>query len=720
MSFTLTGRVERVTYESEETGFRVLKVTDLGGPFEKFGSLSVVGVFQAVGRGTQIRASGDFVEDPKHGRQFRADAVLVVEPSTLLGLERYLGSGLIPGIGEALAKRIVAAFGMDSLKVLDTAPERLRQVSGIGDRRIEDIKSGWSAQRAVSNIMVLLQTHGASPRLAQRIFKHYGDEAARVVQRAPYRLAMEVPGVGFKTADRIARSLGLSGDHPERAQAGVLHELGVFAERGHVCVPRTLLTERASNMLEVEATHVEAAIDAAWASERVVVEQSGEDVVSLARLHRAETAAARDFVHLLQERPLPVSDLSALIEGYENRHKIKLAPEQRRAIALAARHQAVVITGGPGVGKTTILRAILELYKRARLKVRLAAPTGRAAKRLSEATGHDASTLHRLLEFEPRTARFQRCGSAPLETDAVIIDEASMIDIVLASALLQAVPKKARLLIVGDADQLQSVGPGAFLRDLLETPEVPQVRLNEVFRQAGQSQIVVNAHRILQGLEPTFDEAHDSDFYMVRCREPERAAELILKLVTERIPARFGFEPRREIQVLSPMHRGPAGTQALNQRLQVALNPSGTELEFHGQIFRVGDKVMQTKNDYEREVFNGDLGIVTHVDPEATALKVRFDDREVACENAELDALVLGYATTVHKSQGSEYQAVVMPLLTGHFVMLSRNLVYTAVTRAKRLCVLVCDPRALRLALAETKKEQRMTRFSQRLKEALS
>jgi len=713
---TLTGEVERVTYENEATSFRVIRLGSVEGAGTRTGALPVVGTFPAVGPGTRVRVTGDFVKDARHGEQFRVETLVPIAPSTLSGLEKYLGSGVIHGIGPGFAKRIVSTFGMDSLSVLDEHPERLAEVSGIGERRIEEIKRTWASQRAISNIMMLLQTHGASPALAARIFKQYGDKAASILQRSPYRLALDVRGVGFKTADKIARSLGISGDHPERAQAGVMHELGVLAEQGHVVVPRELITERAASMLEIDEGHVAAALEALWAAERVVIEDGG---VYLIWLYRAEVAVATGLKRLLESPGKELGGLSAALTAFEQASKIELAPGQRAAVEAAARHKVVVITGGPGVGKTTIVRAILNVLSKSRLRVKLAAPTGRAAKRLSESTGLEASTLHRLLAFDPRQQTFQLDEDNPIEADVVIVDEASMIDVPLGAALIGALPTAARLIVVGDSDQLPSVGPGALLRDLIDSGSIPTVRLNEIFRQAGESRIVLNAHRILHGEMPESVDAElpNADFFVVPRKTAEEAAELVRELVVTRIPRRFGFDAKKDIQVLTPMHRGAAGTIALNEILQAALNPEGPALESRGQKLRLGDKVMQTRNDYEREAFNGDIGVISSVDLEGRKLQVRFDQREVEYDDPSLGALTLAYATSIHKSQGSEYPAVVIPLLTTHFVMLSRNLVYTAVTRAKKLCVLAADPRAIRLALAETRREERMTRLARRLRD---
>lgn len=721
MSVTVTGEVERVTYENEQTSFRVLRVGHLAGDLAQLsqetrrrGTLVVVGTFQAVGPGMRVRVTGNYVVDQRHGEQLRADVLVPIEPKTLAGLERYLGSGLVPGVGPALAKRVVERFGLETLQVLDHQSARLTEVPGIGKKKIKEIQKNWAAQRAFSSALVLLQSHGASHNLAVRIWKHYGDRATSVVQRSPYRLALDVRGVGFKTADRLASSLGIQTDHPERCQAGVLHGLEELAESGHVFSPRPLLVEKVAELLGVGAAHVESAIDALWASGRVVVEEGG---VYLSWLHRAEVGVAQAVRRLSDTAVKALSGVDEALAAFEAERRIELAADQRRAIETAARERFTIITGGPGVGKTTIVRAVLSVFERRKLSVRLAAPTGRAAKRLAEATGHEASTLHRLLEFEPRSAEFQRNEDNPLEADAVILDEASMIDVELMCSFLRALPSSARVVIVGDADQLPSVGPGAVLRDLIGSQAVPTVRLLRIFRQGEASGIVENAHRILNGEMPESARSDDpnGDFFIVSRKTPEEAAEVVRELVTTRIPRKFGFNPQRDVQVLTPMHRGPAGTQALNELLQHSLNPLGAALDARGQKLRAGDKVLQTRNDYENEVFNGDVGTIARVSEEERTLHVRFDGSDVEYDQESLDSLTLAYAMSVHKSQGSEYPAVVLPLLTTHFVMLSRNLLYTAVTRARKLCVLVADPRALRLAVSDTRREQRMTRLAERL-----
>ena len=713
---TILGEVKRVTFANEETGFRVIRlggVTGLPGHTQ----VTAVGVMQAVGPGSQVRVSGRLESDARHGERFRVESLVAVAPDTLAGLEKYLGSGVIAGIGPGFAKRIVKYFGLESLRILDAEPHRLAEVPGLGKGRSEELRSAWVEHTALSNVLLALQAHGASPALAARIVQHFGEKASAVVQQNPYRLAIELPGVGFKTADRIARARGLSLDHPERAQAGVLHELRAMSDQGHCLCSRGLLIDRAAQMLEIDAGHVDAAIDALWAAEHLVVQ---DDDVYLAKLHQAEEHISARLASLREAARTKVPDWSTRLSQFEENQKITLAPAQRAAVQAAVEQKLLVITGGPGVGKTTLVNSILAVFDKERLRIHLAAPTGRAAKRLTESTGRQAQTLHRLLEVEGRGNKFARHKDNPLECDLLIVDEASMIDIHLAESLLDAVPQAARVVIVGDSDQLPSVGPGAFLQDLIASGEIPVARLDVIFRQTGQSGIVENSHAILRGEEPQGADDPRGDFFIIQCSSPERAQEVISELVCERIPSRFGLDPMKDVQVLAPMHRGPAGTIALNQALQARLNPHGAALSQGEQLFRVGDKVLQTKNDYQKEVFNGDLGEIAEIDSEIPRISVRFEGevgvRVVAFEKAEIAQLVLAYATSIHKSQGSEYPAVVIPLLTSHFVMLSRNLLYTAVTRAKKLCVLVADRRALSIALGETRRELRHTGLAERIR----
>jgi exodeoxyribonuclease V alpha subunit len=717
---TLEGEILRVTFENAESGFRVLKLET--GTTEP---LTVVGVFPAVTPGSRVRIRGHYERDRKHGEQLRAASVTELLPTTLVGVERYLGSGRIKGIGEGFARKIVGTFGLDTLRVLDEEPHRLSEVEGLGRKRIESVIAAWKDQRALREVMVFLQAHGASGALAARIYKRYGADSIRIVSTDPYRLAMDVWGIGFITADRIARELGIGVDAPARLQAGVLQTLHDALESGHTCIPVEEAVLRALTLLSIEeadgAERVRESMRALVRGGYAVAEATAEGpLLFLAKTHAMEVRVAARLIELTRAGESTFADAKAsadaAITEFERHAGVELAPEQRQAVSRATESAVLVVTGGPGVGKTTIVRAILSVLERAKLDVRLAAPTGRAAKRLSESTGKDATTLHRLLEFDPKRNAFKRSREAPLECDALVVDEASMIDLPMADAMTQALQNGTRLLFVGDVDQLPSVGPGAVLRDVIASGAVPCVRLTHIFRQAEQSLIVQNAHRINVGEAPLASNEASADFFMVERREPEAAQATIVELLTKRIPGRFGLDPIQDVQVLTPMHKGPSGTIALNDALQAALNPSGPTLTRGARLFRLRDKVMQLRNDYDRDVYNGDVGVITAVEAEEERLVVRYDERDVTYEGAELDELTLAYAVSIHKSQGSEYPAVVLPFLTAHFVMLSRNLLYTAVTRGKRLVVLVQDPKALSLALAEDRRGERRTRLEVRLR----
>jgi exodeoxyribonuclease V alpha subunit len=761
----IEGEVAVVTFENRDSGFRVVKV-DVPGERER---VTVVGVFPRVVTGSRIRARGTIEVDSRHGEQLRATNVTELAPNTLAGIERYLGSGLIKGIGGVTAQRIVAKFGLGTLKVLEDEPHRLREVPGLGRTRADALIASWNAERALRDVMVFLQAHGASVHLASRIFKRYGPKAVAIVSSDPYRLAIDVWGVGFRTADRIAAELGIEKSSPQRMQAALLQALRDATEAGHCWLAGEDLCQRGARLLASEETAdpemetlalLEQALVAVNVHGHVIAEVDGtvertKPGASLrtanvfeARMHEAETRLAGRLATLAGAEEQRLPGFADAIERFERDSGTVLADEQRLAVERAAQRPLLVVTGGPGVGKTTIVKAILRVFDRAGLVTSLAAPTGRAAKRMSEATGRGAATLHRLLEFDPKTGAFKRDAKRPLDASAIVVDESSMVDVWMADALTQAVADGARLVLVGDVDQLPSVGPGSVLRDAIASGVVPYVRLVKIFRQAEKSLIVQNAHRINAGAPPVLAEKGDpdADFFMVERREPEGARDAVIDLVTRHIPRKFGFDPVRDIQVLTPTNRGPVGTAALNEALQAVLNPHGAGLSRGSVTFRVGDKVMQLRNDYDRGVYNGDVGVVVSLgtappedggdgdgadDKEGRALVVRFDDdppRDVPYDGRALDELTLAYACTVHKSQGSEYPAVVMPLLTSHFVMLSKNLVYTAVTRGKRLVVLVADPRAIRLALTDARArahggdrgtmEQRQTKLAPRIRAA--
>lgn len=698
---TLAGMVERVTFHSIESGFCVLRV--------KVGRrdlVTVVGHAASINAGEWIEAEGAWTQDRTHGLQFRASTLRSSVPGTEDGIERYLASGLIRGVGPVYARKLVRAFGPGVLDTIERAPHRLREVQGIGPARAARIADGWAEQRAVRTIMLFLHQHGVSTSRAVRIHRTYGADAIQRVTENPYCLARDIRGIGFRTADQIARSLGFAQDHPARVRAGIGFALASAMDEGHCGLPHVELVARACALLEAPGPLVEQALALELADGNVVADAldgAGGRGVFLAGLHRAERAIA-DRLRRLQEGalPWPGIDPKRATEAAEARTGVQLAQSQREALDLALRSKVLVITGGPGVGKTTLVNAVLLALQDAGLaRVLLCAPTGRAAQRLAAATGQESRTIHRLLEADPATGGFRRTEANPLECDLLVVDEASMVDVPLMRALLRAVPNRAALLLVGDADQLPSVGPGQVLADLIASGAVPTVRLQEVFRQAARSRIVVNAHRVNRGELPDLTPVDGSDFYFVPAETPEDAVRRVVTVVRDRIPARFGLDPVRDVQVLAPMNRGPLGARALNAALQQALNPPGETgcIERFGTLFGPGDKVMQVTNSYQRGVFNGDLGIVRRVDAEGGELVADFDGREVSYALNELDELVLAYAATIHKSQGSEYPAVVIPLATTHYAMLARNLLYTAITRGKRLVVLVGQQRAIRIAV---------------------
>ena len=746
----VAGAVERVTFHSEDTGFCVLRVNVA----RRREPVTVVGTAASVGPGEFVEAEGAWVNDRSHGLQFRAEHLRVVPPSTLEGIEKYLGSGMIRGIGPHFAAQLVRTFGAEVFEVIENDPERLRELPGIGPKRQSQVVAAWAEQKAVREIMVFLQSHGVGSARAVRIYRLYGDRAVDRVRENPYRLALDVRGIGFRTADAIAQSIGFDPDSIPRARAGVRHVLEEFAGEGHCAGERGALVSTAAELLEVDAEVVEAAL-ARDVSDGALVDETrdGESWIYLPALHRSERGAASRLGRLLAGGGLPPwgdIDPEKAIPWAEQRVGFTLSGSQRAAAARTIRERVTVITGGPGVGKTTIVNAVLHIVRAKGVRVRLCAPTGRAAKRLAESTGLEASTIHRLLEFDPTTGGFRHGVDHPLDTDFVVVDEVSMVDVVLANQLFRAVPEHAALLLVGDSDQLPSVGPGSVLAEIIGSDRAPTVRLTEIFRQAGSSRIVVNAHRINRGELPEYPKAPSraegagaaseagsgspsgsgaptranpadpSDFYVIPVRDAEEARDRLLQVVTERIPRRFGFDPMVDLQVLTPGRRGGLGAAALNAELQSRLNPDPrARVNRFGTTYARGDKVLQTVNDYQKEVFNGDIGRIASVDLEEQTVTVDFEGRQVPYEFSELDELSLAYAITVHKSQGSEFPAVVMPLTTQHYMLLERNLVYTGVTRGKRLVVLVAEPRALAIAVRRFESVQRRSRLAERLRDAV-
>jgi exodeoxyribonuclease V alpha subunit len=694
----LAGLVERVTFHNEETGFCVLRVKARG----QRDLVTVVGHAASISAGEWVQISGTWVNDRTHGLQLKANFLKATPPTTLEGIEKYLGSGMIRGIGPVYAKELVRAFGDAVFELIEQRPDRLREVAGIGPKRAQRIVAGWADQKVIREIMLFLHAHGVGTSRAVRIFKTYGQDAVRLITENPYRLARDIRGIGFLTADKVAERLGIAKTAMIRVRAGVSYALAEAMDQGHCGLPVDELVELTAKLIAVPLDLIEAALALELEAGTLIADTVDDRrCVFLAGLYRAEQAIAERLRILASGHPSwPAIDTAKAVPWVETKTGLSLAESQKQALDLAVASKALVITGGPGVGKTTLVNSILKVLQAKAVRVALCAPTGRAAKRLSESTGLEARTIHRLLETDPKTGQFKRDEMHPLDCDLLVIDEASMVDVLLMRSLLQALPDAAALLIVGDVDQLPSVGPGQVLADIIASDAIPVVRLTEVFRQAAQSRVIVNAHRINRGQMPDLTVQDGSDFFFVDADGPEDGLRKLLAVVRDRIPDRFGLDPVRDVQVLCPMNRGGLGARALNVELQQALNPPGeTQVAKFGWTFCPGDKVMQVVNDYERDVFNGDLGVITSLDAEQGELRVDFDGREVSYGFGELDELVLAYATTIHKAQGSEYPAVVIPLSTQHYAMLARNLLYTGLTRGKRLVVMVGQRRALAIAV---------------------
>lgn len=731
----LEGTLERITYQSDDDGYTVGKLTPQGKRYQ----VTIVGKLLGVRPGETLMLEGEWQEHRDHGRQFLVSQCRTIMPATVDGVKRYLGSGLIKGVGPATAERITATFGKYTLEVLDRAPERLAEVPGLGRKKAALIRQAWAEQQRIKEVMLLLQDLGLPTGMAVRIYKQYGDAAIQVVREQPYRLADEVYGIGFLTADKIAAGLGVAPDDPARVGAGLRHTLGAATEDGHCFLPAGELIRKAAAILGVESELVaECLANPAVAGEVEIVaahgappDNPGQHIPLLTRgwpvylkpLAMAETGVAA-AVQRLSRTPSDIAGFyraarwGQVFAHLAERHGLQLSERQQQAVTMALSEKVSVLTGGPGTGKTQTLRTVVQLLQARGHRPLLASPTGRAAKRLSEATGAEAKTIHRLLEYAPGGGgQFRRTADYPLECDLLVVDEVSMLDLLLANHLLKAVPPRAHLLLVGDADQLPSVGPGRVLRDLLESGAVPSVHLDQIFRQAAGSGIAAGARQINAGVAP--DLQGQEDLFFFGAPDPERCAELVVELVARRIPRRFGHDPRRDIQVLSPTHKGPAGVANLNKLLQQALNPPAPgkpEKPFGANLFRLGDRVIQQRNNYDLDVFNGDIGVVEKIDAGEQLLTVRFEDgRDVAYDFAILDELALAYALSVHKSQGAEYPAVVVPLLMQHRAMLQRNLLYTAVTRARSLAVLAGDRRAIAAAVADERVEDRYSGLAARL-----
>ncbi len=711
---SINGTVTRLLYSNDESGWCAVRLEN-----DERGSFAATGPLLGVREGDELRLTGKWIEHPRFGEQFEAESYVQVAPSTLEGIRKFLGTGRVKGIGPTMAARIVDAFGLDSLEIMDRDPGRLLEIHGIGRATLAKVRASWEKHRGIQQIMVFLTGHGIAPGVAVKAYGKYGAAAVDVVRDDPFRLAEDVFGVGFRTADRIAQRIGIPADSPQRLRAGLLFALSEASVEGHVFLPRSRLLEEASALLEIDMPLLETVLDELQQRQSVVavVRTDDETAIFSLRLEAAEAAVAGHIRELLGHATADDGiDVDQAVAWYQRRASIELAANQRKAIASALTGRALVVTGGPGTGKTTLVRGITQIFDARKQRVLLAAPTGRAAKRLAQATGSDARTIHRLLEFNPRSWTFNRDRENPLEADVVVVDEVSMLDIELAAHLLEAIPPGCRLVLVGDADQLPSVGPGNVLGDLIASGVVPFVRLNHIFRQAEASRIVVNAHRINSGQMPISDADNpDADFYFVVRDDPVEAAELAVDLASRRIPNHFHLDPVDDIQVLTPMHRGELGVRRLNERLQAELTPTGPEIAIGPRRFRLGDKIMQVRNNYDLEIFNGDIGRVEFFDEESDEMVVRFDGRAVAIPHDNFDDLIPAYACTIHKSQGSEYPAVVIVLHHQHHIMLQRNLLYTAVTRGRRLVVIVGSRRALARAVDNATQRARFTLLADRL-----
>ena len=723
MYVSLKGQIERITYTNDENGYTVAKVKVSG----RKDLVTVVGTLLIPIPGEVIEMKGNWMNHPRYGEQFKVEHYKSLVPASVYGIEKYLGSGLIKGIGPIMAGRIVKNFGEETLEVIENEIEKLAEVDGIGKKRIEMVKKAWEDQKEIREVMIFLQTHGVGSGYATKIFKQYGSRSIQVVKENPYRLATDIFGIGFISADRIAEKLGFARDSELRAEAGILYVLQQLADEGHVYYPYEPFVKKCQEILGVDREVIVKALGAIAAAKMIVVEDLKEDIedfgekdkaVYLAKFHLSETSIVTRMKTLIKSpKSIRKIDSDKAIDWVQKQLAITLAKRQMEAIKCAAENKVMVIIGGPGTGKTTIINAILKIFSKLRVKIMLAAPTGRAAKRMSEATGHEAKTIHRMLEYSIRKGGFQKNEEKPLDCDLLVVDETSMIDTILMHHLLKAIPPGATFILVGDVNQLPSVGAGNVLKDIIASGKMQVVELNEIFRQAKESLIIVNAHKINSGLLPSFKSSGQKldDFYFVEQEDPEEVLRIILELTKERIPRRFGFDPVDDIQVLTPMHKGVVGAGNLNVELQKVLNPVENGVLRGGFSFRVSDKVMQVKNNYDKEVFNGDIGRITSIDPEHQEITISFDGRDIPYDYTDLDEIVLAYAVSVHKSQGSEYPAVVMPILTQHYVLLQRNLVYTAVTRGRQLVVMVGTMKALAIGVRNDKTRKRYTYLRQRL-----
>jgi len=718
----LNGQIERITYSNEEDGYTIARVRVQG----HSDLVTVVGNLMAPTPGEVLKMFGEWIAHPKFGEQFKVVHYETMAPASVHGIQKYLGSGLIRGIGPVMAKRIVKKFGKETLDVIERHIEKLGDIEGVGQKRITMIQKAWEEQKEIREVMIFLQTQGVSSGLAAKIFKQYGKNSISIVRENPYRLASDVFGIGFMKADSIAEKLGFKKNSPVRVEEGIMYVLDQLSDDGHVYYPYESLIQECRKILNIERKDIVEGIGEIETRKRIVIEDLNDSIenyrennkaVFLEKFHFCETSIGRRLVNLVSaEKSFRKIQGDKAVTWVQPQLSIQLAERQIDAVKNAIRNKVMVVTGGPGTGKTTIIHALLKIFNKLQAKILLAAPTGRAAKRMSETTGHEAKTIHRLLEYSRAKGGFQRGDKNPLECDLLIVDEASMIDTVLMHHLLKAVPVDATFILVGVVNQLPSVGAGNVLQDIISSGRVPVVELNEIFRQSRQSRIVVNAHKINNGIVPNVEASHpEDDFYFIEQEDPEKAVEMILKIVKSRIPDRFGYNPVDDIQVLTPMHRGIVGAGNLNRELQKALNTETEGISQGNRSFLKGDKVMQIRNNYDKEVFNGDIGRIKDIFYENQEVVICFDGRDLIYDYSELDEIVLAYAVSVHKAQGSEYPVVVFPVMTQHYMLLQRNLIYTAITRGKKLVVMIGTRKALAIGVNNSKPRKRYTRLKYRL-----
>lgn len=717
----ITGFVERITFHNSENGFTVAQLQQRNHK----GLTCIVGYMPGIQPGETVRCFGSWKNHLVHGKQFDIEKFKREAPADLVGIQKYLGSGLVKGIGPRYSKRIVEKFGIDTLNIIDQNPEKLLEIEGIGAKRIQDIKNSWQGQKSIRDVMVFLQSYGVSPSYAQKIFKTYGDQSVEKVKDNPYRLAQDIMGIGFKIADAIAQKMGIEKESVIRIDAGIEFVLFQLSGEGHACYPIDEFTKQAEEILETPSSLIESRYQILQENDRITVADLVDNgkkrpFIWARMLFMCEMGIAREIKRLTKAQSLLRKvDSQKALSWVQEKLKIELAINQKQAVVQAVTGKLLVITGGPGTGKSTITNAILTITSLLTEKIILAAPTGRAAKRMSEITGQKASTIHSLLEFNFKSGGFKRNRESPLDCDLIIVDESSMIDTFLMYSLLKAIPDHARVLFVGDINQLPSVGPGNVLRDIINSKAVPTVTLNEIFRQAAGSDIITNAHKVNNGQLPSLYNGKDSDFFFIELEEDQPILDTIVKLVVQRVPHRYGFHSKEQIQVLAPMKRGNIGTENINLVLQQALNPHERGIHRGGQEFRMGDKVLQTRNNYQKEVFNGDIGIIETVEMSDQELTVNFDGRLVVYSSSELDELVLAYAISVHKFQGSECPCIIMPVHTKHFMLLNRNLLYTGITRGKKLVILVGTKKAIAIAVQNNDSLKRYTSLKQSLMELI-